>query len=102
MAFGLKCGERRSRVLFPEGAFLFELPSTRAEVASGMSFGLSQLQVYRAGADGIQTKGRQLCGRRVVMVAVGFLAVIVVLLALVGVFALMSKDQNRKRQSGSE
>ena len=35
------------------------------------------------------------------MVAVGFLAIIVVLLALVGVFALMAKDQNRKSQSGS-
>ena len=35
------------------------------------------------------------------MVAVGFLAIIVVLLALVGVFALMAKDQNRKNQSGS-
>jgi hypothetical protein len=35
------------------------------------------------------------------MLTVGFVAIIVVLLALVGVFALMAKDQNRRGQSGS-
>jgi len=35
------------------------------------------------------------------MLTIGFVAIIFVLLALVGVFALMAKDQNRKGQSGS-
>jgi hypothetical protein len=35
------------------------------------------------------------------MLTIGFLAIIFALLALVGVFALMAKDQNRKGQSGS-
>jgi hypothetical protein len=35
------------------------------------------------------------------MLTVGFIAIVFVLLALVGVFALMAKDQNRQRQSGS-
>jgi hypothetical protein len=35
------------------------------------------------------------------MLTVGFIAIVFVLLALVGVFALMAKDQNRRRQSGS-
>jgi hypothetical protein len=35
------------------------------------------------------------------MLTVGFLAIIFALLSLVGVFALMAKDQNRKGQSGS-
>ena len=35
------------------------------------------------------------------MLTVGFLAIIFVLLALVGVFALMAKDQKRKGQSGT-
>ena len=36
------------------------------------------------------------------MLTIGFLAIIFVLLALVGVFALMAKDQNRKGQSGAQ
>jgi hypothetical protein len=35
------------------------------------------------------------------MLTVGFIAIVFVLLALVGVFALMAKDQNRRGQSGS-
>jgi hypothetical protein len=36
------------------------------------------------------------------MLTVAFIAIIFVLLALVGVFALMAKDQNRRGQSGSQ
>ena len=35
------------------------------------------------------------------MLTVGFVAIIFVLLVLVGVFALMAKEQNRRGQSGS-
>jgi hypothetical protein len=35
------------------------------------------------------------------MLTIGFIAVVFALLALVGVFALMAKDQNRRGQSGS-
>jgi hypothetical protein len=35
------------------------------------------------------------------MLTVAFVAIIFVLLALVGVFALMAKDQKRRGQSGS-
>jgi hypothetical protein len=35
------------------------------------------------------------------MLTIGFIAVIFVLLAIVGVFALMAKDKNRSGQSGS-
>jgi hypothetical protein len=36
------------------------------------------------------------------MLTVVFIAIIFLLLALVGVFALMAKDQNRRAQSGSQ
>jgi len=36
------------------------------------------------------------------MLTVGFVAIIIVFLVLIGVFALMAKDQNRKGQSGSQ
>jgi hypothetical protein len=36
------------------------------------------------------------------MLTIGFIAVVFALLALVGVFALMAKDQNRQGQSGSQ
>jgi hypothetical protein len=36
------------------------------------------------------------------MLTIGFIAVVFALLALVGVFALMAKDQNRRGQSGSQ
>jgi hypothetical protein len=35
------------------------------------------------------------------MLTIGFIVIIFVLLALVGVFALMAKDKNRQGQSGS-
>jgi hypothetical protein len=36
------------------------------------------------------------------MLTVAFIAIVFALLALVGVFALMAKDQNRRGQSGSQ
>jgi hypothetical protein len=36
------------------------------------------------------------------MLTIGFIAVLFALLALVGVFALMAKDQKRRGQSGSQ
>jgi flagellar basal body-associated protein FliL len=36
------------------------------------------------------------------MLTVAFIAIVLALLALVGVFALMAKDQNRRGQSGSQ
>lgn len=36
------------------------------------------------------------------MLTVGFVAIVFVLLALVGVFALMAKDQRRRGQSGTQ
>jgi predicted permease len=41
-------------------------------------------------------------GRRIVMLTVGFIAMVFMLIALVGVFALIAKDQNRRGQSGSQ
>jgi hypothetical protein len=35
------------------------------------------------------------------MLTIGFIAIIFALLALVGVFALIAKDDKRRRQSGS-
>jgi len=36
------------------------------------------------------------------MLTVAFIAIILALFALLGVFALMAKDQNRRGQSGSQ
>jgi hypothetical protein len=36
------------------------------------------------------------------MLTVALIAIVFVLLALVGVFAMMAKDQNRRGQSGSQ
>jgi hypothetical protein len=40
-------------------------------------------------------------GRRIVMLTIGFITMVFVLLAIVGVFALMARDSKRRGQSGS-
>src|SRR6266550_4557114 len=89
---------RRSWVVFPEPS----RPSKVMKYPRGITFSLPRASVYRGGIDGIQEDQERFPEGGVVMLTVAFIAIILALFALLGVFALMAKDQNRRGQSGSQ
>src|SRR5260370_39182441 len=82
---------RRSWVVFPEPSS----PSKVMKYPRGIGTSLprrSGWHLKRVGKGSV---------RRVVMLTIGFIAIVLVLIAIVGVFALMAKDNKRRGQSGS-
>src|SRR5258708_22818051 len=77
---------RRSWVVFPEPS----RPSKVMKYPRGISFSLPRPSVYRGGIDGIQGDQERFPAGRIVMLTVAFIAIILWLFSLLGVFALMA------------